>query len=163
VIKYIDAHAEEQQLDFLSKPFGLEADDTIWEMSYPATLTSQDGREATIRIMHPLHCFMSRVANVGGLQKYQTEHGVKQMKASILCMQASLKTQLDEGEVKTVTKLSERIFEFSRTSEHAHKVFLLYDIEPFDAVFADDERLPEMFRKRRYPQMLEQIRRKRGS
>lgn len=71
VVHYLDRNSQERELDFLSKPFGLEAK-PIWDMSFPATVKSQDDREATIRIMHPLHCFMSRVSNVGGLQKYRS-------------------------------------------------------------------------------------------
>lgn len=160
IVYYFDAHDRERQLDFLSKPFGLETEG-VYDMSFPATLKARDGGEVTIRIMHPFHCFMSRVANVGGLEKYQTEHGVKQLKASLLCMRTFLEEQLDEGEVTTVKKLQERIFKFS-LEDYAQRVFELYGIEPFSAVLYGDDRLPAMFNARRYPQMQQELEERRA-
>ena len=156
VVHYLDANRKERELDFLSKPFGLEAE-RIWEMSFPATVKSQDGREATVRIMHPLHCFMSRVSNVGGLDKYHTDHGLRQMRASILCMRAFLQSQLDAGEHKVVTRLNERIFRFCLESEYAQKVFEQFGVEPFEAALHGDSRQPPMFNARRYPQMKQEL------
>jgi hypothetical protein len=144
------------ELDFLSKPYGLEAE-LAFEMSFPATVRAQTGREATIRIMHPLHCFMSRFANVSDLEKYQNDHGLKQLRASILCLRTFLGEQLDEDNAKAVKKLNERIFRFCVESEYPQKVFRRDGIEAFDAVLHRDARLPEQFRTKRYPPMLAQV------
>lgn len=159
VVHYYDSHDQARQLDFLSKPFGLEAE-PVFDMSFPAELTSQDGRRVSIRIMHPFHCFMSRVANVGGLEKYQTDHGVRQLKASLLCMRTFLELELEAGEERIVTKLNERIFKFC-LEDYAQRVYELCGIEPFSAVLAGDARLPEKFNTIRYPQMQERINKRR--
>jgi len=161
IVYYDDSDDEERQLDFLSRPFGLETE-PVFDMSFPATLKSRDEVEATIRVMHPFHCFMSRVANVGGLEKYQTEHGVRQLRASILCLRTFLELGLDAGEAKTVKKLNERAFRFCLESSYAQKVFELYEIEPFAAVLHGDARLPAMFNSKRYPQMQEQLAKRRA-
>lgn len=160
MVYYYDSHDEERQLDFLSKPFGLETE-PVFEMSFDADLTSQDGRQVTIKIMHPFHCFMSRVANVGGLEKYQTPHGLKQLRASILCLRTFLELELEADEVKTVKKLNERIFQFA-LGDYAQRVLSLCDIEPFSAVLYGEKRLPEMFNARRYPQMQQELQERRG-
>jgi hypothetical protein len=156
IVHYLDSDADERELDFLSKPYGLETE-PVFEMSFPATVRSADGREATIRIMHPLHCFMSRFANVADLEKYQNDQGLKQLRASILCLQTFLSEQLDEDNAKAVRKLNERIFRFCVDSEYPQKVFKRYGIEAFNAVPHADARLPEQFRKRRHAQMLAQV------
>lgn len=161
VVHYYDSHDEERQLDFLSKPFGLEAE-PVSDMGYLADLTSKDGRQVTLKIMHPFHCFMSRVANVGGLEKYQTEHGVRQLKASLICLRTFLELELEEGQDKTVNKLNERIFKFS-LGDYAQRVFELYGIEPFSAALHGHDRLPPKFNAVRYPQMQAQIAKRRGT
>lgn len=162
IVYYVDADDEERQLDFLSKPFGLETEN-VFDMSFPATITARNGKQATIRVMHPFHCFMSRVANVGGLEQYRTEHGVRQLRASIVCMRAFLQLELDGGEGKTVNKLHERAFRFCVESDYAQRVFELYEIEPFDVVLRGDERLPAMFNTKRYPQMQEHLAKRRAA
>jgi hypothetical protein len=158
VVHYIDVHEEPRQLDFLSKPFGLETE-PVSDMSFPVDVTGTGGATARIRVMHPLHCWMSRVANVGGLEKYRTDHGFRQLRASILCMRAFLGGLLDEGEenVRPVLKLNESIFRFSVASEYAEFVRREYGIEPFEAALISDARLPEKFRNVRVPQMAAKI------
>jgi hypothetical protein len=160
VVRYVDAEQDERALDFLSAPYGLEGA-PLWEMSFPVTLTTAYGRAAKLRVMHPLHCLMSRVANVADLEAYQNDHGRRQLRASIACMRAFLEERLEAGEVTTAKKLNEKVFTFCERSAYAQAVFARDGVEPFEAVVSDHARLPERFRSLRYVQMRAQIERRR--
>ncbi len=162
IVRYLDAHRDERALDFLSTPYGLEGA-RLWEMSIPVAADTPKGRSAILRVMHPIHCLMSRAANVADLPAYQNERGVRQLRAAIACMRAFLEDQLALGEIKTVMKLGEALFTFCAQSSYAHKVFARDGIDPFDAMVSDHERLPEKFRTVRYPQMREHLARGRGA
>lgn len=156
VVHYLDAQRNERALDILSAPYGLQGE-RLWDKSYPATLTTHDGRSARLRVMHPLHCLISRTANVADLSAYQNERGIKQLRAAIACMRAHLEDQLDRGEVKAATRQSEALFTFCVKSTYAQITFVRDGIEAFDAMVCDHERLPAKFRTVRYPQMKEHV------
>jgi hypothetical protein len=54
-------------------------------------------------------------------------------------------------------RLNERIFRKCVRDVHFRQLFADRGIDPFDAVLADDDRLPPAFRERRYSQMREQV------
>jgi hypothetical protein len=122
-------------------------------MSLPVELTTVDGRCAALRVMHPLHCLISRAANVADLTDYQNDHGRRQLQAAIACMRAFLEEQLESGDVKVARKLSEKVFTFCAHSAYAQTVAVRDGLEPFDAVLADHPRLPAKFFSTRYEQM----------
>jgi hypothetical protein len=142
IVHYVDAQRDERAIDILSTPYGLQGE-RLWEHSVPATLTARDGRSARVRVMHRLHCLISRAANVADLPAYQSERGVRQLLAAIVCMHIYLEDQLDRGEVKAATRQSEALFTFCLKSSYAHTLRTRDGIEAFDAMVGDHERLPE--------------------
>lgn len=57
---------------------------------------------------------------------------------------------------RAVLKLNERIFKRCCEDRCFQAVHRKYDIDPFDAVL-DDERLPDGFSEKRYPQMRKRL------
>ena len=90
------------------------------------------------------------------------DFGIDQARASVLCVREYLRDRL-EADTTPVLKLNERIYRFAWAPRpaHAKAVFLKYGIDAFDALLVDD-RLPEMFRVKRYPQMIENLRLRRA-
>jgi hypothetical protein len=61
-----------------------------------------------------------------------------------------------------VLRLNERIFRKCDGDLHFRQLFAARGVDPFDGVLVDDDRLPDAFTRTRYPQMLEQLRGRRG-
>lgn len=59
--------------------------------------------------------------------------------------------------VRAVLRLNERIFRRCLGDLHFLGIYRDHGVGPFDAVIADDERLPDAFRQRRFPQMRGQL------
>jgi hypothetical protein len=149
-----------RRIDFLHIVFGLDLKE-IFKLAIAVEAPDRD--ETThFRVMHPVQCLESRISNVGGLPGYRSAHGLAQARTSILCAREYLRERLDDGDagIRPVLRLNERIYRFAWEDHNAKIVFQEHGIDPFDAVFVDD-RLPEPFRSRRYPQMQELLQRRR--
>lgn len=69
------------KVDFLSAPEGLAASD-VYDGSIEIDID-----DIHLRVMHPVHCLASRVANVMTIpNKYDNDHGVSQLRAAIVCV-----------------------------------------------------------------------------
>jgi hypothetical protein len=119
----------------------------------------------TFRVMHPLHNLESRTHNVAGLpDQYNNPLGLAQLRASIVCARAFLRTLLDNEEpsgIRHVLNLNTRIFKFAAYDTHALAVYRDHGIDVFDALFLD-ERLPEKFRDDGYPRWVQRLEKQRG-
>jgi hypothetical protein len=150
LVEFKDPGGHQRRIDFLRQVYGLDLEE-VFDMAIG--VDAPDQNETTFfRVMHPVHCLESRISNVGGLPGYQTELALAQAHASILCAREYLRDRLDEGAVRPVLRLNERIYRFAYYNDHACTVLKKYGIDAFDAVLVDD-RLPEAFRTKRYPQM----------
>ncbi|OFX21026.1 MAG: hypothetical protein A2V77_03505 [Anaeromyxobacter sp. RBG_16_69_14] len=105
--------------------------------------------------MHPVLSLESRVANTVSLPGYDSPHGLAQARAMIGCAREFMREILGHPArpVRDVLKLNERIYHTAMDSWRGGRLARLHGLEVFDAVLADDERLPEKFRTVRYPQM----------
>jgi len=154
LVLFNDGEGHRRRIDFLHTVFGLDLDE-IFNMAIE--IEAPDHDETTrFLVMHPVHCLEARISNVGGLPGYRSAHGLAQARTSILCAREYLRERLDEGEaaIRPVLRLNERIYRFAWEKLNAKIVFQEFGIDAFDAVLVDD-RLPELFRSRRYPQMQE--------
>jgi hypothetical protein len=160
IVMFVDDAGRERVIDFLAAPFGLDAKEVERDAVSMDVLDAQGqatGRR--FRVMHPIASMESRVHNVVGLaHTYDTPHGRKQLRASVVCAREALKDLLDtpaaEGfdPVRTVLDLNERIFDLCLHDHHGRVVHQRTGIDPFDAVFVDP-RLGERFVATRYPQV----------
>lgn len=150
LVEFKDPGGHERRIDFLAMIFGLDLKE-VFEMAIGVEVPDPTG-VTTFQVMHPVHCLEARIANVGGLPGYETRLALDQGRAAVLCAKEYLRDRLDDGKVRVVLRLNERIYRYSRYNHYARLVFLKYGIDAFEAVLVDD-RLPEPFRKLRYPQM----------
>lgn len=165
VVFFDDSEGVERRIDFLVAPLGLTSDDvrdTAVELELATGAPS-----APLWVMHPERVMESRIANVQIL-KIDDEHALAQLRTSIVIAQAWSRFLLSDdsaperARVRAVLRINERIFRKCRSDLHFRQLFAERGIDPFDAVLVDDDRLPDSFRIRRYPQMLERLRQRPG-
>jgi hypothetical protein len=164
VVLFADSQGNERRIDFLDRPYGLDAKDAR-EMAIPVEFVRKKDRDERVEflVLHPVLCMESRICNTVGLPKYQGPHGLQQARASVICAQEFLRRDLlDAGERDAVLHLNERIFRFATKHKSGRESAVAFGIEPFNAVLVD-ERLPEKFRTIRFPQMETQVARQRDS
>jgi hypothetical protein len=158
-VVFVDAAGAERTLDVVSAPFGLDAEE-VHATALCVDINDDAGAPTGVSfyVVHPVLCMESRVHNVVGLAgTYATEHGQKQLRASIVCAREFLRDVLDgrvdaDEPVRAVLKLNERIFRFATADRHAIELYRAKGIDPADALVVD-QRLPEEFRTKRHPQM----------
>lgn len=128
-------------IDFLREMIGVDPVD-VAKTAVPI--------EGHLSVMDPVLCMQSRISNVLFEARYQNAHGIHQARVAIGCAHEYVREFLEAGNIEAVLSANERIFRFAkqRASRCAQ-----YAFAPFEAVVVDD-RLPEKFRKERYPRML---------
>ncbi|HUA11305.1 MAG TPA: hypothetical protein VMA83_04815 [Solirubrobacteraceae bacterium] len=162
LVMYVDRDGVKREIDFIDQPYGLTARDvrnTAVEVNLPPR---DDVSEATVWIMHPERCMESRVFNASGLAKTD-DLALRQLKSAIRCTRQWSRFLLDSPEltsgegVRAVLNLNERIFKRCCKHKAFRDVVLDFDIDPFEAVLIEDDRLPDQFLSGRYGQMCAQI------
>jgi hypothetical protein len=156
-VVFVDGAGTTRTLDVVSAPFGLDAEE-VHATAVPAEIAVG----LRFYVMHPVLCMESRVHNVAGLAgAYDTDHGRKQLRLSILCAREFVLDVIngrvdDATPIDTTLKLNERLFRFCTRDRDAKQVYRTKGVDPSSAIVVD-ARLPEPFRVRRYPQMLEML------
>ena len=134
-------------LTVLTSPFGLSAR----SVDEQAITVSWSG--LSLRVLHPIHCMWSRIANVGGLSLARPKD-MRQARASILCAKGFIAEQLALGETRNALAMIEQTFHFALRNVHGKKAFRDHGLDTFAAVDVNaDEALPAIFHARRLPQM----------
>lgn len=158
LVLFRDADGVDREIDFIDEPLGLRGQD-VRDTAVLVELPPEGSAPAAqVWIMHPERCMESRVMNAIVLGKTQPL-AMRQLKASILCTRLWSRYILDNEElpleerVRAVLKINERIFRRCHKDKAFRDILLDYEVDPFNAVLADDPRLPARFRDRRYPQM----------
>jgi hypothetical protein len=137
------------EVDFLQTAYGLTSKETL-AGSILVKVPDPSGSLVPVQIMSPFHCLKSRVYNVVGLQKYRTEHGMRQLRASIVCTR-EFSLDLAERDVRKSLDQNEAVFKFVMSTK-PRSLFRKHGVDVFPAV-ACPELFPEEFHRRRYPQM----------
>jgi hypothetical protein len=162
-VVFVDGAGVKRTLDVVSAPFGLKSSE-VGETALSVEILDDAGAPTGVSfyVMHPVLCMESRVHNVVGLPaEYDTEHGRKQLRASILVAREFVRDLLDErvdaeDPVRATMRLNERVFRFCTRDRHAKELFRSSGVDPAMAIL-DDPRLPPAFRETRLPQMREQL------
>lgn len=165
-VVFVDAAGVTRTLDVVSAPFGLDAPE-VHATALAVEILDEGGQGLRFFVMHPVLSMESRVHNVVGLPAYyDTDQGLRQLRASILIAREFLRDVLDGGmevdveeRARTVLKLNERIFRFATRDRHAKELYRAKGIDLARAIL-DDDRLPVSFVTTRWPQMQEQLRRR---
>jgi hypothetical protein len=158
VVTFVDAHDVERTIDFIDQPHGLRARD-VYRMALPIRVLDDAGlpTDVAFRVMHPAHVMESRVHNCVGLPGYQSAHALKQLGASVACAREFIRDMLASDRTRVALTLNERIFTFCLEDRDGRVVHAKHGVDPFEAVVADDDRLPARFRETRHPQMKREL------
>ncbi|MGH3263377.1 MAG: hypothetical protein ACRDNS_15445 [Trebonia sp.] len=162
VVVFVDGEGIDRKIDFLQAPLGLRSEDVL--ATAVAMVIEEIAGIGTVPllVMHPERCMESCVYNVQILGRVD-DVAIRKLSASILAARAWSRLLLgDESiperqRVRAVLGLNERIFRKCHGDFRFRVLFAERGVDPFDAVLVDDDRLPERFRDRRYPQMAEQL------
>lgn len=121
-----------------------------------------DVPSASLWAMHPERVLESRIANIQILGN-DDPHAMAQLRMSITIAREWSRFLLDDesiaerDRVRAVLRLNERVFRKCVGDHRLRQLFAERGIDPFDAVLADDDRITEQFRHRRYSQMVDQL------
>ncbi len=158
VVTFVDDDGIKRTIDFLESPLGLRAEE-VQRLAIPAEILDAT-RRATgplFRIMHPVQVMESRVHNAMTLPGYDSPAALKQLRLSVICLREFIRDVIDSERIRVALTLNERIFTFCLEDRDGRQVHAKHGVDPFEAVGADDDRLPAKFRETRYPQMKQEL------
>lgn len=158
IVTFADDAGAKRTIDFIGQPHGLGARE-VFRMALPVRVLDERGQptSVTFRVMHPVQVLESRVHNTMGLPGYRTKHALGQLRSSVTCTREFIRDTIETDRVRVALTLNERVFTFCLKNRDGREVHAKHGIDPFEAVVADDDRLPARFREKRYPQMQREL------
>ncbi len=145
---------DELLVQYLVAPLGLREKDILaWA---PAILIG----ETELKVMHPMHCMMSRIVNTGPPLHRKEEDELKRVRASVVCARLWLQEELENGQTKAALKQEKATFEFARSNQAALAAFAEYQVDAYDSI-PDDPRFPEKYLSENRPRRLAQLKTRR--
>jgi hypothetical protein len=144
-----------KQVDFLSGVVGLDSKDLARraiEMEVPDI-----GR---LRVIHPLDVLDSRIQNLHVLAEKRTAAGVAQARLAVGVVRAFVRREIADRGERSGLKLLERLATMAGDIA-AVRVFLLFGIDPLEAVPLEDFRTTSTLHSKRWPQIVNAVREKR--
>ncbi len=152
-------NGEECEIDFLRRSMPNDPDE-VRDTAVSVPLDENGSHD--FWVMHPLLCMRSRASNVVELAaKYDNEHGLAQLRASIRCLRHFVleAANTDRREALDTARL---IYEYAKKDAVGRKIYRWKGIDPFDAVPCD-RALSDSFFDQAYPRWLDDLRKKRDS
>ena len=144
-----------KQVDFLSGVAGLTTKDLVRraiEMEVPEI--------GLLRVLHPIDVLDSRIQNLHLLPEKRTDAGVAQAHLAVGVARAFIRQEVGTRGERVGVKLLERVAEIAGDIA-AVRVFLLYGIDPLEAVPVEDFRTTSALHKVRWPQIISEVAAKR--
>jgi hypothetical protein len=152
-IVYVDDDGTQRTLDVMATLTGVEWDE-LTRTRIPIEYVTASGVALRFTVMHPVLMLESRASNVLEHATYRTDHGVRQLRAAVICARQYL-ADMSQTDPKGVLKWNERIFRF-RVAGGGRRIATDFGVNVFEAV-ATTASLPENFLTIRYPQMVERV------
>jgi hypothetical protein len=146
-----------KQVDFLSGVVGLTSKDLARravEMEIPDI--------GLLRVIHPIDVLDSRIQNLHLLPEKRTDAGIAQARLAVDVAREFIRQEVASRGERVGLKLLERIADIAADIA-AVRVFLLYDIDPLQAVPLEDFRTTSALHKVRWPQIVAEVSQKRES
>jgi hypothetical protein len=144
-----------KQVAFLSGVVGLTTKDLARravELEVPGI-----GR---LRVLHPVDVLDSRIQNLHLLAEKRNATGVAQATLAVAVARAYIQGQIATRGERTALKLLERVAGIAGDIA-AVRVFLLYEVEPLEAVPLEDFRTTRALHRVRWPQIIADVNEKR--
>jgi hypothetical protein len=146
-----------KQVDFLSGVVGLTTKDLARravELEVPDI-----GR---LRVIHPIDVLDSRIQNLHLLPEKRTDAGISQARLAVDVAREFIRREIATRGERVGVKLLERVADIAHDMA-AVRVFLLYGIDPLQAVPLEDFRTTSALHKVRWPQIVTSVEEKRAS
>lgn len=154
---------EDERIDFINHVQGPDGDVERAAVSLSIQLPGDPvGTLTTVRIMHPLHCLQSKLANrlIIGRTGASAQ---AQLEATTVILREYVSEMLDQGtkaSIKLATRTLERLGDYLQrdiNGRHAHQQMAR---DPFVILelFATDVRLPERYRQHQIARAIKRIR-----
>jgi hypothetical protein len=144
-----------KQVDFLSGVVGLTTKDLARravELDVPGI--------GPLRVIHPVDVLDSRIQNLHLLPEKRTEAGIAQARLAVGVARAFIQREVATHGERAALKLLERVADIAGDIA-AVRVFLLYGIDPLQAVPLEDFRTTSALHKVRWPQIVAAVGEKR--
>jgi hypothetical protein len=144
-----------KQVDFLSGVVGLATKDIVRravELEVP-----EIGR---LRVLHPLDVLDSRIQNLHLLPEKRTRAGVAQARLAVEVVRAYMRDTVVRRGEPVGLRLLERVVAIANDLA-AVRVFLLYGIDPLEAVPLESFRTTPKLHKQRWPRVEQALAQKR--
>jgi hypothetical protein len=155
IVVFRDSDDHERQLDVLPQPHGLNGE-AVAKNAPDFEIPQQGGGNLRIYVMHPVDVLRSRVAN-SALPNKQTERAADQLAAAIAIVPAYGRMLLDHGaDPRLVTNMNEAVFRLAHDDSRAMRLYIAGKADVAAAVL-DDQRLPQVHREARLPQLRAQL------
>jgi hypothetical protein len=149
-------------IDFLTHVLGVGRDlqGDVVELVFPVG----EKEEVAIRLMHPLHCFQSRIANILKLGR-SDENSRRQAEAAPIVVREYISEALSEGDQRAATDTLKALFKYLRSDIYGRDAHKVLPRDPLEILrhFRDDVRLDQRFRERSLTNMIEKLEKKRGA
>lgn len=153
------------QIDFLNHVLGISRgiEAGVVDLIIPYT---QGGAKATVtvRLMHPLHCLQSRVANIIKLRRTD-EIARRQAEAAPIVLRAFIADALADGDQQAATDTLQALFKYLRRDYYGRDAHKILSHDPLEIIrhFSDDERIDTRYRSNNMVAMLAEVARHRNA
>ncbi|MEO9130463.1 MAG: hypothetical protein ABI240_04575 [Sphingomonas sp.] len=151
-------------IDFLAHVLGIRRglEDGVVDLTIPYRLEDREG-EIDVRLMHPLHCLQSRVANIITLKR-PDETARRQAEAAPIVLREFISDALRDGEHKDATDTMRALFAYLRRDYRGRDAHRHITRDPLDVLrhFTADDRLDERYRRLTLEPMVREIEGRRG-
>lgn len=119
-------------MDFLRCVTGLENGE-IDKFATPIEVPSPDGSHVTLRVLHPLHCLVSRMANLSTHPNKRQGNGPLQAQWAVAIVQAYLEKLVGSSSESQIRKACQKVAEMAEF-KYAEYCYLNFAIDPLQAV-----------------------------
>lgn len=125
-------------MDFLANITGVENAD-LMKYAADVDMPMPNGTTASLRVLDPVHCLLSRMANLKAYAKKREGNGLLQAKWAIDIVRAYLRYMVAVGASEAIMrKQCHRVAELAEhASKSAEYCWLHYRIDPLEAVSED--------------------------
>ena len=140
-----------KQVDFLSGVVGLTTKDVVRRASELKVQSI-----GTLRVMHPIDVLDSRIQNLDLIPGKRGKMGIAQATLAVAMARAWIQHEIHTEGERSALKLLERVAAIAQDIG-AVRVFLLYGIEPLDAVPVNDFLATSNLHTKRWPQIVQRV------
>lgn len=159
---YLERNGRVMLMDFLANVTGIETAELL-KYAAEVDVDMPDGRSVPLRVLDPVHCLLSRMANLRAYASKRQGNGVLQAQWALAVLRAYLRHMVQSGATEDVMRAQcHRVAELAEYgSKAAEFCFTQYQLDPLGSVDAEVVAAGGVkFAKTDWPRTVKRIRRK---